>query len=289
VGKPKTPSSSFHPQPSEAEHAFLVLQSEIEAYTRERQRAMVDVQIAAAIAHSVVLRDREPDRLTMFERLAGAELYDAALPDRIGQLSLATWFTRQRQLGRVALSSNASVPPDLLRNAQLKRRMMLKVLDHWFDDDPEISAEVAVIREGAGYQDLANDLEALADIYQRPTVHTVIQDDRKHYDKRDAKSARALAKSIFEGLGLGREGDAKRWGVLCQRVWTMLLADYEEHRSAGAFLFRKHEDVDESYPSLVSAARRSPSPRTTGGDQVEVDEQADIVIDADGLPEAANT
>jgi hypothetical protein len=294
VPRPKSPSNSFHPQPSEAEAAFLALQSEIEAL-REPQRAQIDVQRASAIAHSVVTRDQEPARLSHLERLAEVELYDLALPERVAQLARATWFVRQRQLGLVALSSAASVPPDVLRDAQLRRRTMLKVLEHWFDDDAGIAAEVAVIREGAGYQDLANDLEALADIYQRPAVHAGIAEDRKHYDRNDARSARALAKAIFAGLGLGRENDAQRWASLCSRAWTLLLQSYDEHRAAGIFLFRDLEDVAETYPSLVTAARRSPPSRLTSRDEGE-EQEPEAPIDEDGddtdlaadLPEAAN-
>jgi hypothetical protein len=286
--KKKTPSF-FHPQSSVAQRAFAAREQELEAFTSGTvQRVLVDVQIAAAVAHSVAQRDQEPERLAMFERLASADLYDLALPQRVAEFALATWFTRQRQLGRLALTSSASVPPEVLRNAQLQRRRMLKVLDHWFEDDPTIVAEVAVIRAGAGYQDLANDLEQLADLYQRPTIQAVIKDDHKHYEKSDVDDARKLARSIFDGLGLGRKTDAKRWGVLCQRAWTLLLQDYEEHRSAGAFLFRKLEDVAESFPSLVSAARRSPSPRPVSSDEIddmdEVDEEESPV--ADELPEA---
>ncbi len=260
------PIASFlTPQPSAAEQAFVAVEAELEGSTSGTlQRALVDVQVASAVAHSVARRDQEPVRLALFERLAGAELYDAALPGRIVELSLATWFTRQRQLGRSALTSDATISTETLRSAQLTRRRMLKVLEHWFDDDAEITAEVAVIRAGAGYQDLANDLDALADIVQRPKIAAVIQKDDKHYAASDVEAARTLARTIFAGLGLDRETDARRWSILCQRAWTLLLGAYEEHRTAGAFLFRKLEDVAETYPSLVSAVRRSPSPPSTG-------------------------
>jgi hypothetical protein len=271
----------------------LALQPEIEA-VRAPQRAQIDVQLASAIAHSVVLRDQQPARWAMFERLAKVELYDPALPQRVGRLALATWFTRQRQLGLLAVSSGASVPPDVLRDAQLQRRKMLKVLEHWFDDDPGIAAEVAVIRQGAGYQDLANDLEALADVYQRPAVRAVIAEDRKHYDRHDVKSARTLARSIFQGLGLGRESDAQRWAVLCLGAWTLLVQSFDAHRAAGMFLFRTLESVEDAYPSLVAAARRSPSSRLVSDDGGDVEEpvvvsEEDEETDAANLPEAAIT
>lgn len=266
--KPSKPERSLSLQPSVAEQAFLALEPELEAFTGTIvQRVLVDVQVASAVAHSVAVRDQQPERRSLFQRLADADLYIMTLPQRVVQLALATWFLRQRQLGRLALTSAASVPPDTLREAQLARRRMLKVLDHWFDDDPEIVAEVAAIRAGAGYQDLANDLEALADMYQRRKIKTVIRKDAKHYLAEDVDTARSLAQAIFDGLGLGRESDAKRWGVLCQRAWTLLLADYEEHRVTGAFLFRKLENTGETYPSLFTAARRSPGSRPDEGDE----------------------
>lgn len=57
------------------------------------------------------------------------------------------------------------------------------------------------------------------------------------------------------------------WKLLCQRAWTLLLADYEEHRATGAFLFRKLEDTGETYPSLFTAVRRSPGSRPAQGDE----------------------
>jgi hypothetical protein len=265
-----------HPQPSAAQQAFLALEPELEALvTGSPKHVALDVQLAGAVAHSVATRDLQPQRFAMFERLARAELYDIELPARIDQLALATWFTRQRQLGRLALHSAASVPLDMVRTAQRQRRRMLRVLDHWLDDEPTIVAEVAAIRAGAGYQDLANDLEALADIYQRPEVRAVIVDDRKHYQAGDVASARTLARGIFDGLGLDRESDVQRWSVLCLRAWSLLVRDYEEHREVGSFLFRKLEDVSESYPSLFAACRR-PSRPTASKNPVAADGQEEL-------------
>ncbi len=284
------------PRPTVAEQAFVALEREIEAFTGGLvDRALVDLRVATAIARSVALRDQEPARRASFDRLAKAGLYDTALPARIIHLALATWFNHQRQIGRMALATTASVPPATLRNAQLTRGRMLKVLDHWFDDRPEIVAEVAAIRTSVGYQDLAHDLEALADLYERPKLQAVIQQDAKHYRQDDIDTARSLARAIFDGLGIVRDDDARRWATLCQRTWTLLLADYEDHRAAGVFLFRKLEDVAETYPSLVSTARRSPSPRS-GGTSTGTSEANEALDEADGpmaplsadLSEAAN-
>ena len=76
---------------------------------------------------------------------------------------------------------------------------------------------------------------------------------------------------------------------LSSRAWTLLLQAYEEHRAAGTFLFRTLEDVEETYPSLVSAARRSPPSRLTSRDEDEPEGPADDDTSvAAELPEAAN-
>lgn len=253
--EPVAPTPS-EPEPSEARQAFLALEATLAASTeRELQRVVIDVQRASAVAHSVVVRDQEPDRRAMFERLAQVDLYDMATLERVRQLALATWYTRRQQLGTQPLTSEATVAPEVIAEARLRRGRMLRVLEHWFHDDAAVMAEVAVIRSGSGHQDLANDLEALADVYQRAEIHEVIQHDRKHFEADEVEGARRLAAGIFASLGLGRETDAKRWRVLCLRAWRLLREEYEEHRVAGGFLFRKVEAVGESYPSLYTAAR----------------------------------
>jgi hypothetical protein len=263
--KPPEPPP-FHPEPSLAEQAFLALEAELMAQRDPAMtRVAIDVQRASAVAHSVVVRDEALERAAMFARLEKVDLYDMATLERVRQCALATWFARQRQLGKLALSSTASVDPAVIDEARLRRARMLRVLDHWFFDDAGMKAELTMIRAGSGHQDLANDLEALADVYRRPEVHEVIRHDRKHFMEDEVAWARRLAQAIFESLGVSRETDAKRWRVLCQRAWAMLLREYEEHRAAGAFLFRKLEDVGESYPSLFTAVRAAPVRGSGGG------------------------
>ena len=256
--KPPEPPP-FHPEPSLAEQAFLAVEAELLAQRDPAvTRVAIDVQRASAVAHSVIVRDEALERAAMFARLEKVDLYDMATLERVRQYALATWFARQRQLGKLALSSAAIVAPAVIDEARLRRARMLRVLDHWFFDDAAMTAELTLIRAGSGHQDLANDLEALADVYRRPAVHEVIRHDRKHFMEDEVPQARRLAQAIFESLGVSRETDAKRWRVLCQRAWALLLREYEEHRAAGTFLFRKQEDVAESYPSLFTAVRSAP-------------------------------
>ena len=64
-----------------------------------------------------------------------------------------------------------------------------------------------------------------------------------------------LSVAIFEHLGSSAPDAAKRWRDLSQRAWTLLLSANEEHRAAGAFIFRRTEDVETTYPSLFTISR----------------------------------
>ena len=152
------------------------------------------------------------------------------------------------------------MPASIVKEAQTVRGRMLRVVEYYFDDDAEVGPRLLAIRSGAGLQDLANDLEQLADLYEENDIQAVISKDSKYWRKDDVASARRYAQSIFRGLGLGTTGEAAQWADLTQRAWTLLDALYADVRAAGRFVFRKDEDVEITYPSLV-AATRSPASR----------------------------
>jgi len=222
--------------------------------------ARIDVQPAAAIVHGIALRDSQPSRRIWFEKLASVQLYDLDMLDRLPDISLATWYARRRQLAKLAISSNAVVPDTVVRESQQIRARMLRVLEYWFGDHATVAGELAGIRAGGGHQDLANDLEDVADLYVREDIQPILSQDRKDYNKEDVATARRLAGIIFKALGLDQDNEADGWTDLCHRAWTLMQRDYNDHRRAGTFLFGASEDSDETYPSLVSAVR-SPSSR----------------------------
>lgn len=254
---------------NEARTAFEVVKDQLQALDlSEVQIPRVDVQRAAAIAHSIARRDLFPPRFALFERLSAAGFYCAALPERIADLSLAAWFARQQMVSHRALATMAAVPEDVLREAHALRARMLRVLEYWFDEDERLMDELSVIRSGSGHLDLANDLEQLADIQQRPEVAAQLEHDTRHVRPEDAARARVLARQVFSGLGIGVEREHQRWTDLCHRAWTLLLREYEQHRAAGAFLLRTQEDVVQTYPSLITAARTGRARRGIEGSPV---------------------
>jgi hypothetical protein len=213
------------------------------------------VQLAAAIAHSVGIRDVAEPRRSRLQAVAKSGMFDVADFDRLPSVALAVWYARQQQQRADAVSSEAMVPAVTVKDAHDVRARMLRVLEYYFEDDAEVGPRLVAIRSGSGLQDLANDLEQLADLYADEDVHPVIGKDSKHWRKDDVASARRLAQSIFRGLGLGTAGDAAQWADLTQRAWTVLEALYTDVRAIGRFVFRKDEDVEVTYPSLVAATR----------------------------------
>jgi hypothetical protein len=229
----------------------------------------VDPQRAAAVVHSVAIRDLTPERRVSFVRLSEAGFYDIAVLDRLADLAQTVWYTRQQQQIVLAEASGASVPEEEVQNAYEMRGRMQSVLEYHIGDDPRFAARLKFLREGSGYQDLANDLQVHAALYENEEVRSIIEHDKTKYRASDADEARRLAGLIFSSLGLGQEGEAERWTGLSQRAVTLLVRDYEEHRVAGQFAFRRSEDVTATYPSLYVAVRNAPSRRAPEGEPSE--------------------
>jgi hypothetical protein len=180
---------------------------------------------------------------------------------------LAAWHARRRQLLAGATKSQAKASEEVIASAQQVRKRMLKLMEHYFGDDEAFGPTVAAIRSGTGYQDLANDLQGLADLFDRPRVKAAVERDPVYYQPGDAQTARQHAGAILTELGLNAAGEAQQWTDLAQRTWTLLSTSYDEVQAAGQFLFRHDEDVRESYPSLISAVRNPPKkgPESGGG------------------------
>lgn len=251
----------------DAKRALLALTPQLDALPRDRLVGIrIDVQIAAAIAHSIAARDGQPERRERIAQIAEITKISPDIVERVAQYALATWYARQQQKLAVATSSDAIVPPEVVRDAQAVRARMLRVATYYLEEHPRHGPLVAAIRSGAGLQDLANDLEELADLYHHPDVSTLIAKDPMYYRPDDPERARAFARTVFEGLGLLGESEAARATDLTQRAWTLLFRAYEELRALGQFAFRNEEDTQLTYPSLIAAARAPRSSRSSPSD-----------------------
>ena len=247
---------------SAARAAFDDLQAELDAVSLDQlQPVRVDIQAAAAVAHSIAVRDGAPERRALFERLATSGLFEMQWLDSLAALSLATWHTRQQQKSSSGGAVGGTIPVTLVEEASALRARMLRVLEYYFGDHPSVGPKLDVVRVGSGYQDLAGDLQVIADMYEDAPLHAILSRDPMYYRVEDPARARELASAIFDALGLGSEGQAKRLAESSQRAWTLLSRTYDKVRSAGQYVFADQEDVAATYPSLVSFVRASATRR----------------------------
>jgi len=250
-----------------ARAAFDKVQSQLEALPLDQLLPVrVDVQAAAAVAHSIAVRDSAPERRAVFERLAEAALFDIQCLDSLAELSLATWHARQQQQISSGVASGAMLPVNVVDEASTLRARMLSVLEYYFGDQPTTGPKLRLLRAGSGYQDLANDLQVSADMYEEEPLKAVISRDPKHYQANDPARARQLASAIFSALGLEGEGETQRLAQSSQRAWTVLSRTYDKLRAAGQYVFAEQEDVEASYPSLIAFVR-APATRHTPGSE----------------------
>jgi hypothetical protein len=149
------------------------------------------------------------------------------------------------------------LPADVTQGADTLRAQMLRVLDYNAGDQAIIARQLAAIRSGSGYQDLANDLDDLADLYE--TLAPTLARDTVHYRADDAPRARAAARVIIEQLDLQRRSDITHWIDQQRRVWTLLALSYNEVRAAVHFIWRHDAATCERLPSLRQTSSSSSS------------------------------
>jgi hypothetical protein len=278
-GQPDADDNGWHEveasiDPAKASQSFEGLQTLIDGLDEDEVIALrIDAQRMAAIVLSLARRDLEPMRRAVFERFARDGYYDASNLERMPALAECVWHVRRRQQRLSFSASGATVPEGEVRVAYETRARMMTVLDYWLGDRHDIATDLAQLREGAGYQDLANDLGTLAELYGRDDVRPFLEHDTKHYRAADADDATRFAKVLMLSLGIGKEAEAKRLTKLAQRVSTLLVRSYEEHSRCGRFLFGLREDVTVTYPSLYAVGRnprrRRPASEPAGEGQGE--------------------
>lgn len=221
----------------------------------------VELQMSAAVAYSVAIRDSATERRNKLALVAQEGLFNMATLDRLPLVALAAWHVRRKQKEAMDAASTARVPEATLKQAQQTRSNMLHVLTYYYESHAEYGKRIEAIRAGSGYLDLANDLVALAEFYEVPEVQALISRDPVCYQAGDPQLARGLAQTLFRGIGLTGESEVARLTDLAQRAWTLLSQYYDALSAAGRLVFRKGEDVEVTYPSLVSAVR-APAAKT---------------------------
>jgi hypothetical protein len=249
-----------------ARRAFEAMRGELEAIAPTELRVVrSNLQKMAMTVIGLLGRDSAPERRAVFERYAALGIYDLTLFGRLPQIALAAWYVRRQQQRAFFAASGAAVSNEDMALAYEVRARMTGVLEHWHGDRHDVAVELAQVRRGSGHQDLANDLDTLAELYVRDDVKSLIERDIKRYRASDVGEALRLAAIIAASLGLAEEGEVERLTDLARRTATVLVREYEEHARCGRFFFGKSEDVTATYPSIFAAVRAPQRKRQGGG------------------------
>jgi hypothetical protein len=218
---------------------------------------LVDLQVAAPVVLAVAELCATPKVRRLFDLLPD-EVFDSSHLDELANLAWAGWYLRVQHLTALASLKGAQVPANVVTTATERKTRMLLVLEYFVGDDESAGPELASIRSGSGYLDLASDLTRLAALY---AVHVKdIKGDKKRYHATDEADARADAATIIKHLGAPSKS-AEKWMSYQLRLWHLLRISYEEVAAAGSYLFR-HETLASRFPSLFTATRKPPRKRT---------------------------
>lgn len=240
-------------EPFTAEAAYRALSIRLDHIAREQLEPLnIDVQAAAVFALGISRLISVPSTRVRFARLARSGEYDDTCVDDLAAAAHAAWYARHRYLLEAATRSEAQLPTRLVETAVALRGRLLRLADYWLQEDKTVAAELTAIRIGTGYQDLANDLIALAALTERH--HAVLSQDRKLFQPGDAALAKQLAADILEKLGAAATAEQHGWSTAQARAWTHLARTYEEVQRGGRFLFA-NDDGEARFPSLVTVAR----------------------------------
>jgi hypothetical protein len=237
--------------PGGAARAFEAVLPLLDAQT-ETRRSNSSFDKAILHAASTGRMVKQPEMRAKFAGLPAGD-FDQQHADLLETVALAAWHVTVSLESASAQSSGARISEaDITEGTKLKKRMS-KVAEYHLGHVDEVSTELAAIREGTGYPDLASDLVRLAALYQRHAGE--LGADTRHYRAADRDRAGRLGHAIHQVLGDGRATDADYWSDYLVRAWALLVFTYGEVSAAGRWLYR-HEDGEKRFPSLYTVGRR---------------------------------
>lgn len=258
---PKIPKPQLSPHSTET--AFQAVKSDLDALSRTEIRQpnfnLQEGALVALAAHGLL---DTPETRAVVDTLAKAGAVNSKLVSNLATVAHAAWFVRHKLDLAEAVHSDAALPARLVAEAIDTRKRMLKVLDYHLDADIQAQNLLTGIRAGSGHLDLANDLIALADMYEN--YEDVIQSDKKGYRTADTANARQIADSIIATLGGSSTPETQQWRNYQARAFTLLEKHHEEAIRVGRFLFW-YEGGEDLFPTMFSAVRSRPARKDAEG------------------------
>ena len=242
-------------EPKTAREAYEGLQPRLAQISQQSLTTIRSPLVSVLTAVQAVAREmKQPERRARFEALPG---FDMSHLDDLERMAAAYWYaTVQLRSARVR-SSQVRVDAALVERASERKRRMLQLLEYHLSDLPLVERELAEVRSGQGYEDLASDLVRLAELHEAHRGEIV--GDTRHYLVADASEARADALQIMTELAEHDEG-ARSWVEAARRCAALLDHAYREVSAAAAWIYRNDPTLAELIPSLHGLARKRRGP-----------------------------
>jgi hypothetical protein len=212
----------------------------------------IDLTAAAIGAIGVVERAREPELLARFLSLPASE-FD---PSQIELLSTLGWAVLHvaTRIGEARGNGRAKLPPRLVESAITLETRMQICCEYHLGDHPEASGQLARLRPGISYRDLAADLLGYAELYR--TYQDLLSGDLKHYRATDEAEAVQTAEQIYTLLGEAATAEPQISSIDARRIWTLLVPTYENVAATGRWLLRRESTrAERLFPSLFRVSR----------------------------------
>jgi hypothetical protein len=165
---------------------------------------------------------------------------DQDLVDRARALWQADVNLRNAEAGTTDLQQ-------LLAEATSRRRVLLQAAVYLWEHDPTLAEKVQAIRAGRGHLDTADDLVALASLFQD---HWEEAQAKTRVREQDLERATEVANLLIEALRRSSSEEKGSLRSLRQRAAYYAMTGVETVRLAAALVFRQEPERLEDYPSF---------------------------------------
>lgn len=242
------PKPALDYDPIIGEQALVVVKpSLLEMDPTQVQVYNFDAYYTAVVAMNLVDQVESDKCKPLFDKIP-ADVMGEARPSYLRDLAQALLFLEARARSSSATSTNVRVDLALFQDGVALRERMLRVLAYHFEKNPSMRAELADIRSGTGYVDLASDLMRLATHYS--AHRAILAKDTTQYDVKDENLARGISKEIMSAL---RTAPDSGIADLRNRCWTKALRVYSKLRIVAELVFFDTPNELAAFPAMRQA------------------------------------
>lgn len=209
----------------------------------------VDLDLASTAGLVLVDRARKEGRLVLFDGLAPTYV-EKNLVALLEQACEAAQHVVVESSREEAVVTGVKVDAVVLDRANELKKRMLKCVTYSLEGNDDAEKEIADIRRGTGYLDLARDLVRLAALYQ---LHRgVVVDDKRNYRAEDHDTAIDLAQQVRDQYRASQSAE-NVFVALRPKAFSEVQRLYNEVRDAAHFVWRHQADVKAEFEALRTA------------------------------------